>query len=56
MVEWFVKRFVCKRVNGLLQDKRQSVGVLRTKLKTWCVRLQGLLSCVESLIAKIEDD
>lgn len=56
MVEWLVKRALCGRVNGLLKKYRGNVQKAKDTLKTWILRIQKMMSCLESLLSKLDDN
>jgi len=55
MIEWIIKKVIVKRINKLLDGRKQSVEVIRAKVALWLDRVRRVVSCLESLIAKIED-
>lgn len=56
MVEWLVKKVLCSKVNDLLKKYKGDVGKVKDTLKTWILRIQKLMSCLESMLAKLDDD
>ena len=56
MVEWLVKKVLCSKVNGLLKKYRGNVQKAKDALKTWILRIQKMMSCLESMLAKLDDN
>jgi hypothetical protein len=56
MIDWFVKRVICGKVNDLLKDYKNDVEKLRPILSKCIERMKKVLTCFESLLAKIEDN
>lgn len=55
MVEWMIKKVVCSKVNSLLKTYRGNVDTVRETLRKWIERINKVLSCLESLLGKIDD-
>ena len=55
MVDWIVKRVVCKKINKLLSAYKGNVDSLRETLDRWIGRLEKLIACLRSLLGKIDD-
>lgn len=53
---WIVKKYVIRKINGLLAKYKDDIGTVRVVLNTWVGRLKKILNCFESLLAKIEDN
>ena len=56
MIEWIVKKVIVRRINKLLDSKRQGVEVVRSKVGLWLDRVRRVVSCLESLSAKLDDN
>ena len=56
MIEWIVKKVIVKRINKLLDGRKQSVEVIRAKVAVWLDRVRRVVSCLESLSAKLDDN
>ena len=56
MVEWLIKRVVCGKINGLLKTYKGNVESVRETLRKWIERINKVLSCLESLLGKIDDE
>lgn len=55
MIEWLVKRVLISKVNDLLKKYKGNVDKAKDVLKSWILRIQKLMSCLESLLAKLDD-
>ena len=53
---WIVKRVVISKVNGLLKKFKGDVEKIRETLTKWIERMEKVLSCFKSVLAKIEDN
>lgn len=56
MIEWIVKKVLCNKVNDLLKKYKGNVVTVKDTLKTWILRIQKVMSCLESLLSKLEDN
>lgn len=56
MIEWIVKKVIVKRINKLLDGRKQSVENIRAKVALWLDRVRRVVSCLESLSAKLDDN
>ena len=56
MIEFIIKRVLCSKVNDLLKKHKDNVSKVKDTLKTWILRIQKLMSCLESMLAKLDDD
>ena len=56
MIEWIVKRVICSKVNSLLAKHKDNVGKVKDTLKTWILRIQKMMSCLEALLSKLDDN
>lgn len=55
MLEWFIKKWIVGKINGLLKEYSNNIEKFTQTLKIWTNRLKKVLTCFESLLAKIED-
>lgn len=53
---WIVKRVVIGKVNDLLKKYKGDVEKIRETLTKWTERIEKVLSCFKSVLAKIEDN
>lgn len=56
MANCIIKRFVLKRLNSLLDDRKESIAKARESVATWTGRCKSLCGLLESLSAKLEDN
>ena len=56
MIEWFVKKIVCDKINDLLKKHQGNVDKIKETLKTWIERIKKVLVCFESLMSKLDDN
>lgn len=56
MSHCIIKRFVLKRLNGLLDDRKESIAKARSTVELWTGRCKSLCGLLESLSAKLEDN
>jgi hypothetical protein len=56
MIEWIVKKVICSKVNDLLKKYKDNVGKVKDTLKTWILRIQKMMSCLEALLSKLDDN
>lgn len=55
MIKWIAKKYLMKKVNGLLADYRGGVDKFREEALKWVGRLRNVLSCLETALAKLDD-
>ena len=55
MIRWAVKRYLIGKVNGLLSKYKSNVDGVSTTLTVWISRLEKILSCLRSTLAKLDD-
>lgn len=55
MVKWVIKRYVISNVNKLLDEYKDNVGKVKDTLQVWIARLEKILSCFKSTLAKLDD-
>ncbi len=56
MLDWLVKKVLCSKVNGLLKKHKGNVDNVKGIVKTWILRIQRVMSCLEALLAKLDDN
>lgn len=56
LIQKVVKKFVIGKINDLLKKYKGDVDTVRAVLVTWVARLEKVLSCFKSVLAKIEDN
>ena len=56
MIDWIVKKVICSKVNDLLKRYKDNVEKFRMTLKAWLWRIQRVTACLESLLAKLDDN
>ena len=56
LIQKVVKKFVIGKINDLLKKYKGDVDTVRAVLVTWIARLEKVLSCFKSVLAKIEDN
>ena len=55
MIKWFAKRYVIGMLNDLLDQYKDDVSKVRDTLQVWIARLEKILSCFKSMLAKLDD-
>ena len=55
MVKWAIKRYVISKVNSLLDEYKDNVGKVKDTLQTWIARLEKIIGCFKSTLAKLDD-
>ena len=56
MFDWLIKRVVIGKINDLLKAYKGDVDSVRSVLTKWTERIEKVLSCFKSILAKIEDN
>lgn len=56
MLDWLVKKVLCSKVNSLLKKHKGNVDNVKGIVKTWILRIQRVMSCLEALLAKLDDN
>lgn len=56
MLDWIVKKVVCGRINGLLDEYKEDVKGAKDRLNVWIVRIKAILQCLESMLKKLDDN
>lgn len=47
--------WLCRKINDLLDQYKDNVSKVRETLKVWIARLEKIMSCFKSLLAKLDD-
>ena len=47
--------WLCRKINDLLDQYKDNVSKVRETLKVWIARLEKIISCFKSLLAKLDD-
>ena len=55
MIEWFAKRYVIGMLNDMLDQYKDDISKVRQTLQVWIARLEKILSCFKSMLAKLDD-
>jgi len=55
MIKWAIKRYVVGKINDVLEKYRGDVDNVRDTLQVWIARLEKILSCFKSTLAKLDD-
>ena len=55
MIKWAIKRYVISKVNSLLDEYKDNVGKVKDTLQTWIARLEKIIGCFKSTLAKLDD-
>lgn len=55
MMKWLVKRVIIGKVNDLLDEYKDNVGKVKDTLQTLIARLEKIISCFKSTLAKLDD-
>lgn len=55
MLKWAIKKYIVGKVNGLLDQYKGDVDKVKDTLQVWISRLEKILSCFKSTLAKLDD-
>ena len=55
MIKWFAKRYVIGMLNDMLDQYKDDISKVRQTLQVWIARLEKILSCFKSMLAKLDD-
>jgi len=55
MIKWAIKRYVVGKVNDVLEKHKGDVDQTKDTLQLWVSRLEKILSCFRSTLAKLDD-
>lgn len=56
MFEWIVKKVIVGKINNLLDEYKGNIVKVRETLKRWIERIGKVLDCLNSMLAKLEDN
>lgn len=56
MFEWLVKKIIVGKINDLLKMYKGNIDKARQTLKLWTTRIEKVLACLNSMLAKLDDD
>ena len=56
MIEWIVKKVLCGKINKLLDEYKGDVVKAKTMLQIWTERMEKVLACFKSMLAKLDDN
>lgn len=56
MFEWLVKKIIVGKINDLLKTYKGNIDKARQTLKLWTNRIEKVLACLNSMLAKLDDD
>ena len=55
MFKWLVKKFVLGKINSALDANQNTVAATKATVIVWVARLEKILGCLKSLLAKLDD-
>lgn len=55
MLKWAIKKYIVGKVNDLLDQYKGDVDKVKDTLQVWIARLEKILSCFKSMLAKLDD-
>ena len=56
MFEWLIKKIIVGKINDLLKMYKGNIDKARQTLKLWTTRIEKVLACLNSMLAKLDDD
>lgn len=56
MIKWAIKKYVCSKVNGILDVNQDNATKIKNMLDTWIGRLARILNCLKNILAKLDDN
>lgn len=56
MIDWLIKKFICGKLNKLLEKNKGNVEKICSTLLVWISRIEKILGCLKSMLAKLEDN
>lgn len=56
MIDWLIKKIICGKMNNLLEKNKGNMEKIRSTLLVWISRIEKILGCLKSLLAKLEDN
>jgi len=51
-----LRKFIIGQVNKVLEERKDSIDKTRETVKLWTDRTQKVLGCLQSILAKLEDN
>ena len=51
-----LRKFILGQVNKVLEERKDSIDKTRETVKLWTDRTQKVLGCLQSILAKLEDN
>lgn len=55
MIKWFAKRYICGKLNEMLDLYKDDVNKVKNIILVWIARLERIISCFKNLLAKFDD-
>ena len=55
MIKWAIKKYLIGKVNSLLENRKGDVDKVGGTLSLWIGRLERILRCLKSMLAKVAD-
>ncbi len=55
MIKWAIKKYIVGKCNDLLDEYKNNVDKVKDTLQTWIARLEKILACFKSTLAKLDD-
>ena len=55
MIKWAIKKYIIGKVNSLLETRKGDVDKVGSILTLWIGRLERILACLRSTLAKLDD-
>lgn len=55
MIKWAIKKYIIGKVNSLLASRKGEVDKVGSTLSVWIGRLERILACLKSMLAKLDD-
>lgn len=56
MIKWAIKKYLIGKVNEILEVNQDNVTKTKNTIDTWIGRLQRILDCLKSILAKLDDN
>lgn len=55
MIKWICKKVILSKLNEALDLYKDDVSKVKTIIQVWIARLEKIISCFKSLLAKLDD-
>lgn len=55
MIKWAIKKYIIGKLNDMLDLYKDDVSRVKGILQVWITRLERILNCFKSLLAKLDD-